>query len=292
MSRSHQRRRTTLCRFCSTALRASQCRLSRCRTSLSTRPMRACRAGLDHAAGEHRLHRVDRTGLPDRAAGAAEAGENAEIDLGEAEPRLVVVDRDPVVAGERQLEPAAEAEAVDRRDRPAPSDSSMRSITACVRRSASGRIDGSGHRVEFADVGAGDEARVLARLDDEPDRPRRSRSGPRPASAPSRARLMREPAQRVDRALRACRSSASRCFRRRPRSANWSWRAFAAGALAVLLFRGASLGPLAARRVSCCGGKLVGIEIVDLDDAVGGLVGEPQERGLGFGQHAAHRRHR
>ena len=38
----------------------------------------------------------------------------AEHHLGEAEPRIL--DRDPVIAGERDFEPAAEAIAVDDRD--------------------------------------------------------------------------------------------------------------------------------------------------------------------------------
>ena len=47
--------------------------------------------------------------------GAARAREDAEADLGEAELRGVV--GDPEVGGERELEPAAEAVAVDRADR-------------------------------------------------------------------------------------------------------------------------------------------------------------------------------
>jgi hypothetical protein len=45
---------------------------------------------------------------------AAAAGEQPDLDLGQADARLVEVGDDPVVAGERQFEGAAEAHAVDR----------------------------------------------------------------------------------------------------------------------------------------------------------------------------------
>jgi hypothetical protein len=127
-----------------------------------------CRARLDHPAGQHCLHGIDRTRLPDRAAGTAEAREDAEIDFGEAEPRFFVVHRHPIVAGERQLEPAAEAEAADRRD-----DGRLHVFDAIHHRMRPlqrlRKHRGIGHRVELADIGAGDETGVLARLDDEPD---------------------------------------------------------------------------------------------------------------------------
>ena len=47
---------------------------------------------------------------------AAAAGQQAEGDLGQAELRLRVVERDAVVAGERDLEAAAERGAVERGD--------------------------------------------------------------------------------------------------------------------------------------------------------------------------------
>ena len=66
------------------------------------------------------LHGGERAGLPDRARGAVEAREDAELDLGEAEAGGVVARGDALVAGERQLEPAAEAEAVDGSTPPGP----------------------------------------------------------------------------------------------------------------------------------------------------------------------------
>ena len=66
---------------------------------------------------EQQLHqRVDDAQHPHRADDAAGAGEQAELDLGEAEQGLGVVDHDPVVAGQRDLQPAAERRAVDGRD--------------------------------------------------------------------------------------------------------------------------------------------------------------------------------
>ena len=61
-------------------------------------PHAARLTGADHLAGEHQLHGIDRACLPDRPARAAEAGKEAEVDLGEPEPGLVVVDRNPVMA--------------------------------------------------------------------------------------------------------------------------------------------------------------------------------------------------
>ena len=66
--------------------------------------------------GQHHLHGGERARLPDRARRAVEAREDAELHLGEAEARAVVARGDAPVAGERQLEPAAEAEAVDAAD--------------------------------------------------------------------------------------------------------------------------------------------------------------------------------
>ena len=47
---------------------------------------------------------------------AAAAGKQADFDFRQAEPRLIVVGSDAVMAGERQLEAAAHRGAVERRD--------------------------------------------------------------------------------------------------------------------------------------------------------------------------------
>jgi hypothetical protein len=110
------------------------------------------------APGQHHGHGFERIDQPRQAHGAAEAGMQAEHDLGEAEPRLL--DRDAIVAGERDLEPAAEAIAVDDRDRGRaeaiePVDHRVRLRQA--------RLDCGdvGHAAELVDVGAGDETARL-----------------------------------------------------------------------------------------------------------------------------------
>ena len=89
----------------------------------------------------------------------------AEHHLGKAEPR--VVDGDAVVAGEREFEPAAEAEAVDHRH--GRHVQVVEPIDDRVRlRQAGLDIGRVGHVAEFADVGAGDEAVALGGADHQP----------------------------------------------------------------------------------------------------------------------------
>ena len=73
------------------------------------------RGGLELVAFEQHLQRVGRRHQPRHALRAAGAGEQADLDLRQADARLVAVGDDAVVAGERQLEGAAHADAVDRR---------------------------------------------------------------------------------------------------------------------------------------------------------------------------------
>ena len=70
--------------------------------------------GLQLLALEQHLQRVRRRHEPRDPLRAAAAGEEADLDLRQADPRLVAVGGDAVVAGERQLEAAAHADAVDR----------------------------------------------------------------------------------------------------------------------------------------------------------------------------------
>ena len=120
-------------------------------------------AGADIAAGQHHGHGFERIDQPRQAHGAAEAGVQAEHHLGKTETR--VLDRDPVVAGERDLEPAAQAIAVDHGDR-----GHGQVVEPIDDRVAVGeaRLDRGhvGHAAEFVDVGAGDEAARLARAQD------------------------------------------------------------------------------------------------------------------------------
>ena len=71
---------------------------------------------LELVALEQKLQRIGRLQHAGDALGAAGAGKQADLDLGQAEPRLRVVGGDAVMAGQRQLEAAADRGAVDRRD--------------------------------------------------------------------------------------------------------------------------------------------------------------------------------
>ena len=71
-------------------------------------------AGRSMRPVKHVRHGEQRPRLPQPARGAVEAGDDAELHLGQAEPRAVLAVRDAIVAGERELQAAAEAKAVDR----------------------------------------------------------------------------------------------------------------------------------------------------------------------------------
>ena len=119
------------------------------------------RAGLEHAGREHQLHGIDGPRLPDRAAGAAKTGEDTEVDFGEADPRRLIVDRDAIVAGQRQFQPAAEAKAVNARHHRHLEvfDAGEQCMGALQ---SLGQHREIAHRVELADVRASDKAAVLA----------------------------------------------------------------------------------------------------------------------------------
>ena len=68
----------------------------------------------DRIALEQDRHRVLRRHQPRHALRAAGAGEQADLDLGQAETRLGILRRHPIVTAQRDLETAAEREAVDR----------------------------------------------------------------------------------------------------------------------------------------------------------------------------------
>ena len=69
----------------------------------------------DVVALEQELQRIGRLQHPRDALRAAAAGEQSDLDLRQAEPRLVVVGGDAMMAGERELEAAAHRGAGDRR---------------------------------------------------------------------------------------------------------------------------------------------------------------------------------
>ncbi len=146
-----------------------------------------------------------------------------------------------------------------------------------------GQHGGIDHLVELADVGAGDKAALLAGLDDEADHlagrnqildpeDRRFELGDRQPAQRIHRRIRRvdgEPADLLDIDLEAPVDHGGHL-----RLCHWT----------ILLFgRPAAFGAGG----HLLGSKLVELEIVDADDAVRRLVGKPQHRGLGFGEHAS-----
>ena len=73
-------------------------------------------ADAELVALEQKLQRVGRRQHARDALRAAAAGKQADLDFRQAEPRLVVVGNDAVMAGERELEAAAHRRSVERRD--------------------------------------------------------------------------------------------------------------------------------------------------------------------------------
>ena len=140
--------------------------------------------GADVATGGHHLERLGDADQAGEALRAAGAGQQAEVDLGQAELRRV--DGDAVVRAERDFEAATECGAVDRgdhRDRGVLHRGLDFVEAGCLRHVAA----------EFADVGAGDEGAPVADHD----------HGLRPVldrlADPVEQALANVPAQSVDR---------------------------------------------------------------------------------------------
>ena len=140
--------------------------VERARRQLVDQAHAARGGGANEGAGQHQRHGGQRAGLPDRARRTVEAGEDAELHLGEAEAGVVVARGDAPVAGERQLQPAAQAVAVDaahHRHRHA-----LDAVEVGVdQRDAVGDLLLGLDLLELAHVGADDEALLLAGHDDE-----------------------------------------------------------------------------------------------------------------------------
>ena len=112
-------------------------------------------AGEDHVEGRAR---ADETRQPLAAAGA---GDEPELYLGEAELRLGMIGGDPVVTGQRELEPAAQTGAVNRRDDRLGQRLDPAHHLLSLEAQPLG-LDLGGERGELLDVGAGDEGVGLA----------------------------------------------------------------------------------------------------------------------------------
>ena len=117
-------------------------------------------------AGEDQAHPVHRAHQRREAIGPAEAGHEAQLHFGKAELRIIA--RDPVIAGERHLQPAAQAMAVHHGDgRTVQILEAFEQILAVFDHGAD---FARAHGVEHLHVGAGHEAAVLLRVEDQPVR--------------------------------------------------------------------------------------------------------------------------
>src|SRR6266550_2138651 len=131
-------------------------------------PERLCSPRVDGSAGQHQGHRLHRVDQRSEARGAAEAGMQAEHHFRKAKARIV--DGDPCLTGERDLEAAAEAESVDHGDRRnlQPFETIDHRMRPADRGLDSLRI---GRAAEFVDVGARDETGCLGGADHDSGRP-------------------------------------------------------------------------------------------------------------------------
>ena len=128
-------------------------------TSRSTSPSASALSGRSVLAGEHQVHRGGR-----RRSGARQRtvppnpGWMPSITSGRPSDRLRIVDADAIAAGERELEPAAEAKPLIAATVGQGSARGARRIAARPARSGSASLGRADLR-ELLDVGAGDEAR-------------------------------------------------------------------------------------------------------------------------------------
>ena len=112
--------------------------------------------GIDRAAGQDQLERARLADQARQALRAAIAGNEAELDLRQAEPRGGGGEAEG--AGERQLEPAAEGIAVDERDRQ--HRQAVELGKDRLPEAAPGAYRGQRAADQFLDVGAGAERPV------------------------------------------------------------------------------------------------------------------------------------
>ena len=130
-------------------------------------PHLQCLVGADRPPGQHQVERPTHADETRRAHRAAKPRVDAELNLGQAERDAAVVGGDAVAAGERELEATAEGKAVDQGDR-----RDRQRLEACDDRLARPHevvaFRRGGELGEFGDVGAGNEAVLLARAKHEP----------------------------------------------------------------------------------------------------------------------------
>ena len=120
---------------------------------------------LHRLAGQDEVERGGDAHEAGQALGAAGAGDHAQLHLGEAELGLPVVRDHPVVTGHGPLEPAAQAGAVDGRDHRLRVPLQPVEAGLPVAGEPLG-LGGALHVAQHLDVGAGDEAVLLAAGED------------------------------------------------------------------------------------------------------------------------------
>ncbi len=130
-------------------------------TARATRPMRSARLRVERAPGEQQVEGAGQADQARQPRGAAEAGQDAEQHLGQSDLGARLLARDPRIARQRQLDAAAQAHAVDGRDRGHPQR--REPPVDRVRAAHQGpHLLGVGERGDGVDVGAGDERAALA----------------------------------------------------------------------------------------------------------------------------------
>ena len=131
------------------------------RDHLVHQPQFARLLGPDLLAGQHQIQRL---GHPDEARqtlGTAGARQQAQLHLGHPQHRLAMVTRDPAMAGERQLQPPAEAGAMNGGDH---RDAELLDLGEHLLPFPGQDLGilGAGAGIQHADVGPGDEGVLLA----------------------------------------------------------------------------------------------------------------------------------
>ena len=131
-----------------------------------TGPLRLARAF--GPAGQHHCHGLDRIDQARQPHGTAKPRMQTKLHFGEAEARTV--DGEPVVAGERHLEPAAKAVAMNHRN-----GRERQAIEAIENRVAARQqrfdLPCIGDAAKLGDIGTGDKAPWLGGADDQAARP-------------------------------------------------------------------------------------------------------------------------
>src|SRR5690348_6534661 len=125
-------------------------------------PQAECLLGRLDLPGEDHVERRARADQPRQALAPARAGEDAELDFRKTDLRTRVIRGDAVAAGERKLEPAAEACTVDpHRDRLREARDALQQLLSLGREPLG--LGGRGQADKLFDVGAGDEGIGFAR---------------------------------------------------------------------------------------------------------------------------------